>query len=179
MTALQDLRDEQGKTTPLGLLRYAIEYYAAADAADDAIGDDHGHEIHAPMVVNFLVGQALELGLKAFLLQAGLTVEDLRARKYGHDLLALFDEAKARSFAKDGEVGARERAMVLLLNGPYKDRELQYFKAGTKEAFPVFGPLQEAAVVILKQLIIEIEGATLLLERKASRALDRLVLTRR
>ena len=69
--------------------------------------------------------------------------------------------------------------MVLLLNGPYKDRELQYFKAGTKEAFPVFGPLQEAAVVILKQLIIEIEGATLLLERKASRALDRLVLTGR
>lgn len=52
---MQDLRDEQGKTTPLGLLRYAIEYYAAAAAADDAIGDDHGYEIHAPMVVNFLV----------------------------------------------------------------------------------------------------------------------------
>jgi hypothetical protein len=60
MNAPQVLTDQQRQTTPLGLLRYAIEYYAAADAADDSIGDDHRYDIHAPMVVNFLVGQAIE-----------------------------------------------------------------------------------------------------------------------
>ncbi|MCA3302744.1 MAG: hypothetical protein INF98_11300 [Roseomonas sp.] len=42
---------------PVGILRYAFEYYAAAHAADEAIGDDLGHEIHARMVVNFLIGE--------------------------------------------------------------------------------------------------------------------------
>ena len=170
------LGDQQGQTAPLGLLRYALEYYAAANAADNAIGDDHGHEIHAPMVVNFLVGQAVELGLKAFLLQEGLSVDELRSRKYGHDLIALFDEAKARGFAKGDEVGAHERGMLQLLNGPYKDRELQYFKAGTKEAFPVFGPLEAAAVSILRRLMVEVRQADLLLTRQAAAALERLVL---
>jgi|CXWL01.1.fsa_nt_gi hypothetical protein len=176
MTDDGHLKDQQGQTTPLGLLRYALEYYAAADAADDAIGDDDGHEVHAPMVVNFLVGQAIELGLKAFLLESGLSVDELRSRKYGHDLIALFDEAKTRGFANGGEVGARERAMLMLLNPSYKDRELQYSKAGTKEAFPVFGPLEEAAVSILRRLMVEVQHADLLRARKATAAMEKLVL---
>lgn len=169
--------DANGQTTPLGLLRYAIEYYAAADAADDAIGDDHGHGIHAPMVVNFLVGQAVELALKAYLLQAGVSVAELKSKKFGHDLLALFDEAMTRGIGNGQMIGERARAMLNLLNSPYKDRELQYFKAGTKEAFPVFGPLQEAAVVVLRVAIAQIAGAEQLRSRKATDAVYKVVLS--
>jgi hypothetical protein len=171
------LKDVQGQTPPLGLLRYAIEYYAAADAADDAIGDDHGHGVHAPMVVNFLVGQSIELAIKAFLLHSGMSVAELRSKKFGHDLIALFDEAMNRGFGNGQKIGQRERGMLHLLNGPYKDRELQYFKAGTKEAFPVYGPLQEAAVVVLRVAIAQIPNAELLRARKATDAVYRLVVS--
>ena len=171
------LKDAAGQTTPLGLLRYAIEYYAAAEATDDAIGDEHGHGVHAPMVVNFLVGQSIELALKAYLLHAGASVEELKARKFGHDLTALFDEALTRGFGNEQKVGQRERAMLQLLNGPYKDRELQYFKAGTKEAFPVYGPLQEAAVVVLRVAIAQIPNAELLRSRKATDAVYKFVVS--
>jgi len=169
------LKDQAGQTTPLGLLRYGIEYFAAAEAADDAIGDDHGHGIHAPMVVNFLVGQAIELALKAYLLHAGVSADELK-RKFGHDIVALFDEAMRRDLGNDQRIGQRERGMLFLLNGPYKARELQYFQAGTKEAFPVYGPLQEAAVVVLRTVMAQIPNGDLLRSRKATSALFRVAL---
>jgi hypothetical protein len=36
------------------MLRYAIEFYAAAVATDTAIGDSPGYEITAPTPVNYL-----------------------------------------------------------------------------------------------------------------------------
>ena len=60
--------------------------------------------------------------------------------------------------------------MLLSLNKPYKDRDLQYFQAGPKEAFPVFGPLQQAAVVILRVAMAQIPNGDLLNQRKATAA---------
>ena len=39
---------DPARTKPIGMLRYAIEFYAAALATDDAIGDMDGYEITAP-----------------------------------------------------------------------------------------------------------------------------------
>jgi hypothetical protein len=61
------------------MLRYAIEFYAAALATDDAIGDMDGYEITAPTPVNNLIGHAIELGLKAYLLHSGHSLADIRA----------------------------------------------------------------------------------------------------
>lgn len=173
MNQVPNSKTTNDRTTPLGLLRYASEYYAGAEATDDAIGDDRGHERHAPMVVNFLIGQAAELALKAYLLHTGLTVDELRSRNFGHDLIALFDAAMNNGFGKDVSIGNKEREMLALLNGYYKDRELQYFKGGMKEAFPVYGPLQEAVAAVLRAAIARVPGAEGLRGRKATEALFR------
>jgi hypothetical protein len=55
---------DPARTTAIGMLRYAIEFYAAALAADRAIGDMGGYEITAPTPLNYLIGHAIELGLK-------------------------------------------------------------------------------------------------------------------
>ncbi len=164
-------QDSAGTTTPLGLLRYALEFFAAAHATNDAIGDDLGHEMHAPMVVNFLVGQALELALKAYLLDQGLSVAQLR-RSYGHDLVTLFDDAREKGFGGD-RLRPSDRAILGLLNGPYKARDLQYFTAGTKPAFPVFEPLNGVACAVLRAAVDAIPHAHLLERRKASAWLHR------
>jgi len=53
------------------MLWYAIEFYAAAIATDDAIGEKAGHQVTAPVSVNYLIGHSIELALKAYVLQAG------------------------------------------------------------------------------------------------------------
>jgi hypothetical protein len=60
------------RTTPIGMARYAIDFYAAAIAVDDRLGDQPGHEIIAPAPAYYLLGHALELGLKAYLLEKGI-----------------------------------------------------------------------------------------------------------
>ncbi len=164
--------------TALGVLRYGLEYFAAAEATDDAIGDDTGHEIHAPMVVNFLVGQAIELALKAFLYYRGIEFEELRnTKRFGHDLVALFAEARKRGF-DNGKWCQHNDPPLGVLNQYYKARELQYFKAGIKEGFPVYGPLCKLAVEILSSAVEGIPGGAALRQRKATAAIEKFPLRR-
>ncbi len=55
----------------MGVLRYASEYLQATLAADEKMGSKKGYEIIAPIPVLFLVGQSIELSLKAFLNRPG------------------------------------------------------------------------------------------------------------
>jgi hypothetical protein len=48
------------------------------------------------MVRAYLLGHALELFLKCFLMKAGLTTTVLKRKPYRHDLVALLAAAKAR-----------------------------------------------------------------------------------
>lgn len=65
--------------------RYAQEFHATAQKTG------------APVVRTYLLGHAIELYLKAFLLRAGLTSTALRSKKnYGHNLDKLLTEAKKR-----------------------------------------------------------------------------------
>jgi hypothetical protein len=45
-----------------------------------------------------LTFQSIELGLKAFLLKAGMSAKELRRKPFGHDLVGLFNEAAKRGF---------------------------------------------------------------------------------
>lgn len=115
------------RATPVGILRYAFEYYAAAKATDDAIGDDEGYEIHAHMVVNFLIGQSIELALKAFLLHCSIKMEILKLNPYRHDLVYLFESAIKNELINDTDKSQeiqlpKIREMIQLLCGPYKKR---------------------------------------------------------
>src|ERR1700756_3132101 len=148
------------RSTPIGMLRYSIEFYAAAIVTDRAIGDMDGYEISAPTPVNYLIGHAIELGLKAYLLQQGVGLDGIK--KLGHELCTAYGEARARGFddhlkPQDGDISVLET-----LNALYADKQFEYIETGPK-TFPVFGPLKQFARGLLLGVTGSIPGGELLL----------------
>jgi hypothetical protein len=128
------------------MLRYAIEFYAAAIATDEAIGDIDGYEISAPTPVNYLIGHAIELGLKAYLLQHGVGLDGIK--RIGHRLCLAYSEARNHGIddhfkPEDGDISVLE-----VLDALYSDKQFEYIETGPK-TFPVFGPLKNFAQDLL------------------------------
>ena len=80
------MRDDPHRTTPIGLARYAREFFDCALAADDKVGHRPGFEIIAPIPVMYLIGHSIELCLKSYLVFKDVPLPELRSNKYGHDL---------------------------------------------------------------------------------------------
>jgi hypothetical protein len=132
--------DDPERTTSIGMARYAIDFFEAALAADDKLGDKLGYEVIAPIPVMFLVGQAIELALKAFLLKKGVELRKLR-HNYGHDLHRSLRKAKELGLADVVALSAEEERVLAILDALYSTKQLQYIVTGAK-TFPVFGPLE-------------------------------------
>ena len=147
-------RDDPERTTPIGLLRYASEYLDAAIIVDDAEGEKPGYEIFAPVVVQYLIGHSIELSLKAFLLARGISLKELRV-KYGHQLRELLDLACRHGLDEQVTLSSQERDAVLVLDDLYSSKELEYIVTGAKR-FPVHGPLESAAIRILRGVAVAI-----------------------
>jgi hypothetical protein len=86
------------RTTEVGLYHYAESYRSCAERLET--GPPEHLMFEAP--IEFLFYHALELYMKAYLRSAGLTVDDLRARKFGHQLQALWTECCNRGLALGG-----------------------------------------------------------------------------
>ena len=137
------LHEDPERTTSIGMARYGTEFFEAALAADDKLGRTEGYEITAPIPVMFLVGQAVELALKAYLLAKGVGVRELR-RNYGHELHRSLRKAKELGLADVVALSAEEEGVLGLLDSLYSTKQLQYIVTGAK-TFPVFGPLESVA----------------------------------
>jgi hypothetical protein len=151
---------DPARTTPVGMLRYAIEFYAAAIATDAAIGDIDGYEITAPTPVNYLMGHAIELGLKAYLLQQGAELD--RVINIGHRLCVAYEDARKAGldahFLPEGE----DISVLVALDALYSDNQFGYIETGPK-TFPVFGPLRHFARELLLGVTKAIPKGELLL----------------
>jgi len=146
------LQDDSTRTTPIGLARYSSEFLEAALITDEKMGRRTGYEIIAPVPVMFLVGQSLELSLKAFLLSKGVPLKELRSKKYyGHDIHPLLRKAKELNLKDLVALTEEELKTIEILNILYTTKQLQYIVTGAK-TFPVFGPLQTAA----KKLVLAV-----------------------
>jgi hypothetical protein len=137
------LHDDPERTTSIGMARYATEFFEAALAADDKLGKKSGHEVVAPIPVMFLIGQAIELALKAYLLAKGVPLRNLR-RDYGHELHRSLRKAKELGLGDVVSLSAEEEGIIDLLDDLYSSKQLQYIVTGSK-TFPVFGPLESVA----------------------------------
>jgi HEPN domain len=138
-----DLHDDPTRTTPIGLARYSCEFLEAALITDQKMGRHTGYEIIAPIPVMFLVGQSIELSLKAYLLQREVSLKKLRT-KFGHDLHKLLRKAKELNLKSLVDLTEEELSTIEILNKLYATKQLQYIVTGSK-TFPVFSPLQTAA----------------------------------
>jgi hypothetical protein len=137
---------DPARTTPIGMLRYAIEFYAAAIATDRAIGDSPGYEITAPTPVNYLMGHAIELGLKAYLLHTGHSLADLHT--IGHRLCVAYSKARVAGLDAHFQPRPEEASVLDTLDALYSDKQFEYIETGLK-TFPVFGPLKHFARELL------------------------------
>lgn len=109
--------------------------YEAATAADDEVGLWPGYEIAAPPPVMVLCAHAIELSLKAYLLDHGL--DEQGVRRIGHDLVA--------AWHKSVELGANrddlDEGVLAIISDLLSSHRLRYGEESELGAVPVFGPL--------------------------------------
>lgn len=137
------------RTTARGLARYARDFYAAAIAADNALGSEPGYEVVAPVPVMFLVAHSIELILKAYLCHSGLTVEEIK--KLNHNLKKNWQAASECGIEKHVLLNETDREVLSLISQLHVSTELRYIQTGYK-TFPVFGPLQKLTEKLLDAL---------------------------
>lgn len=126
------------KTTPYGMWRYGNDFRQAAIAVLSH------HNDRAFMPYYFLLGQSIELSLKAFLLGRGVPLKELRSKKYGHNLKALLDEARHRRLGVEVKLEGTHCAVIHFLGIEYLDKRFQYIQTGMMH-LPEAWLAQEAA----------------------------------
>lgn len=115
--------------TPRGLHTHGKEFFSAAEAV-------YSLSKPAPLPLAFLWGRSIELLLKSYLLSVGVTLDQLRSRKYGHNLVALHKKASAQGI--DSLIGkdAIIPGFMQLLNIEYGTKRLEYRESGTMYHIP-------------------------------------------
>ena len=135
------MEDDSTRTTPIGMARYAREYFDAALAVDNNIGTKKGYEIVAPIPVFYLTAHSIELILKSYLLFKGVELSALRRKSYGHNLNKCIKKANKLGLDECVKLDEGENEALLVLNELYRTKELNYIVTGPK-VFPIFGPLE-------------------------------------
>ena len=119
------------RTTSRSMIIGASEFFDAAETLWPSNTDlVHQSSKPTPFVVHYLIGHSIELSLKSFLLSRGLKIDELRSRKYGHDLSALLIESRRRKLGNIVKLTQREIKAINLLSFFYKDKLLEYTEIG-------------------------------------------------
>lgn len=109
--------------------------YEAALAADNVVGHWPGYAIAAPPPVMTMCAHAIELSLKAYLLDNG--IDERTVRKFGHDLVGCW--------GKCIEVGANpdllDMNILAITSDLLVSGRLRYGEESDLGRVPVFGPL--------------------------------------
>jgi hypothetical protein len=137
------------KTTAIGLIRYAQDFFNCALAADETIGIQEGYEIIAPIPVLYLIAHSIELCLKAYLIHKNVPLHDLK--KYGHDLKKSLQKAKELGLYSHIQLNKIELGALCALNDLYSTKQLNYIITGSKQ-FPIFGHLQSTCENLLNTI---------------------------
>ncbi|MBY0266575.1 MAG: hypothetical protein K2W84_09205 [Burkholderiales bacterium] len=150
---MQNQLTDEDRTTAIGLARYAYEYIDAAILVES---NDRTPTHISPIPAYFLALHGIELTLKAYLRHKGVTVKELRGKKYGHDIHACHRKAKELgllSIFKEYPADADAIHMLVVLN---EHQGLRYIKTGMKQ-FPLWA-LVEPLAVRLHQVVAQEVG---------------------
>jgi hypothetical protein len=145
------MHNDPSRTTPLGMVRYSHEFMEAALAVDEKIGIRPGFEIVAPIPALYLVGHSIELSLKAYLLQQGVQLGELR--HFGHNLHACLRKAKELGLLNHVQFSSQEEGAFEILDNLYSTKQLEYIVTGPKQ-FPVFGLIELFAAKLFNAISI-------------------------
>ena len=123
-----DKISEFERTTAIGLLRYAKDYFEGFKIISQKVphGTSYNPMVKLLPVKCYLVGHTLELLLKSFLLCSGVPLSNLKD-KIQHDLMKCLEMANENGL---NLVDNKETAIIRVLNSCYKDKEFEYSKDG-------------------------------------------------
>jgi len=110
-------------STSFGFWRMARDYLHAARAVNSV----HGERKLYPLL--YLYGLAIELALKAFLLQRGQSLRDVK--KLSHRLVDLLSLARRRKLGREVKLSRHQLAAVRALDITYSSDQLRYIVAGS------------------------------------------------
>ncbi len=96
---------------------------------------------------------AIELGLKAFLVNRGVSIEVLRKHPLRHDLLTLLRRAKTEGIQRHCPTAARIWPKLTVLNRVYKAKEFEYPAEGLRK---IIGASEACSATYL--LLLELKG---------------------
>lgn len=146
------MHTDASRTTPLGMARYAHDFFEAALAVDDKMGKDN---MIAPVPALYLIGHLIELSLKAYLLKHGVSLRQLRSRTFGHDLHASMRKSKELGLDRLLKLDTPEEGAFELLHDLYASKQLEYIVSGFKH-YPLFGLVEITAARIFNAISIEV-----------------------
>jgi len=127
----EELKDDDERTTSLGLFNMAEAYRLSAMALEDAkVKSGHAHD-----PVLFLYYHTLELYLKALLRQK-YSVEAV-TKEFGHNTRRLVKEAETLGLVPDDE----DREVFLIMGDTDTVIEARYIRTGSKKTWPTFKAL--------------------------------------
>ena len=121
--------DRECSDQPPGIPHARKEFFAAAEAV-------YASSKPQTLPLAFLWGRTIELLLKSYLLSFGVSVERLRSREFGHNLVALYTEARTRGI--DALIGSDSvlAGLMQLLNLEYGSKRFEYRESGTMYSIP-------------------------------------------
>ena len=153
--------EEWSEARPRGLWRYGLEFITVGHDALDSHrkreiagrGPNRSHvplssRAPFPIYYNFLHG--VELGLKAYLLSVkAATIEELRSKKFGHNLDRLLNKA----LDYDRRSGCLELtdahiSVICSSNELYASKQFEYIKIGEAQLMPIDSVAEAADTLI-------------------------------
>ena len=136
------------RVKPLGLYRYAVDYFQAYKVLSKEYPDWKGWQSNRiDQVKYFLLGHSLELGFKAFLYKKGTSLYDL-IYKLGHNLVKCKKLSQKNGLA--GLIG-KDKEVIRMLNSYYSKKEFEYIVQGFKN-WPSFEDTENLAEKILSEI---------------------------
>ncbi len=125
---------------------------SAANSLKDPKSSHRGEEVFKLILpAYYLVGHSIELSLKSYLAAKGYTLNDLRAKKYGHILESLLNEARKRKIGREVKLSKQQVKDVKLLNKAYNSKKFEYLEYGDYKLLK-YGYIYETAECLLKGL---------------------------
>lgn len=115
---------EAPRTTSAGLWRYGKEF----SKAGDLVHQEAHSRLSAPAY--YLLGHSIELLLKAFLLGRGIPLKDLKRKRFGHNLDALFERARYHQLGRVIHLTRVDHGVIHLLNIEYSIKRFEYIRTG-------------------------------------------------
>jgi len=96
------------------------EFFEAANLVAEAAGD------RVPIPAYYLWAHSIELSLKVFLISQGVSIRELKSRKLGHSLMALWQKAVSLGLEQKIHLYSTEIGTIVLLSRDYTEKKFEY-----------------------------------------------------